>query len=104
MTVSATGAFSALADPTRRRILTLLSERDHANVTEIASEFPEITRAAVSTHLRVLRQAELVQERKVGQFREYSLGSHTVDDIVGYLRSIYQLDITPRRRGRARRS
>jgi DNA-binding transcriptional ArsR family regulator len=104
MTVSATGAFSALADPTRRRILTLLSERDHANVTEIAAEFPEITRAAVSTHLRVLRQAELVQERRVGQFREYSLGTHTVDDIVGYLRSIYQLDSSRPRGPRRPRS
>jgi ArsR family transcriptional regulator len=102
MSVSASGAFSALADPTRRRILTLLSEREHANVTEIAAEFPEMTRAAVSTHLRVLRQAQLVQERRVGQFREYSLGTHTVDDIVGYLGNIYQFESLPPPRRRRR--
>ena len=92
MSKSPTVAFSALADPTRRQILSLLSDREHANVTEIAAQFPEITRAAVSTHLRVLRHAEMVQEQRRGQFREYSLGEHTVDEILGYVRTVYGVD------------
>jgi ArsR family transcriptional regulator len=82
-------AFAALADPTRRAILTLLGERSSSTVTDIAQEFPEITRAAVSAHLRVLRHADLVTERRRGQFREYSLGPNRADEVVAFLIETY---------------
>lgn len=64
--------FAAIAEPTRREILTLLRRRDRT-AGEIAAHFPEISRPAVSKHLRVLRQARLCRVRHSGRSRYYSL-------------------------------
>ena len=66
-------AFKALADPTRRKILTLLRKRQHCSAGEIADSFPDISRPAVSRHLRVLREAGLVTAEGVGREQRYSL-------------------------------
>src|SRR5258708_17883249 len=57
-------AVRALADPSRRTILTLVQERPRA-VGELAEQLP-LTKQAVSHHLRVLRSARLVSERREG--------------------------------------
>ena len=57
--------FTAIADPTRRRIIGLLADRDRT-VNEIASAF-DLTRPAISKHLRVLRNTGLVFEKKQGR-------------------------------------
>ena len=62
-------AAAAIADPTRRRVLELVRDRELA-AGEIAGEF-EISRPAVSRHLRVLRTAGLVTERRDGRLRLY---------------------------------
>ncbi len=62
-------ALRAIAQPTRRRILRLVSERE-LPAGEIASHF-EVTAPAVSQHLRVLRDAGLVAERRDGTRRLY---------------------------------
>ncbi len=62
---------AALADPTRRRILELLVDGD-VPAGELADRFP-VSRPAVSRHLRVLREAGLVQVRVDRQRRLYSL-------------------------------
>lgn len=62
-------AFSAAAEPNRRRILQLLASRPRT-VTEIAAEFP-VTRSAVSQHLLLLADAGLVTAEKVGRQRIY---------------------------------
>jgi DNA-binding transcriptional ArsR family regulator len=64
-------ADAALADPTRRRILELLSEGDRS-AGELAGHF-EMTRPGVSRHLRVLREHGLVRSRRERQRRIYSL-------------------------------
>jgi len=64
---SGSAGFAALADPTRRRIVALLAERDRT-VLEIASHFP-VSRPAISKHLRLLRESGLVTERKLGRER-----------------------------------
>lgn len=61
---AATDPFTAIADPTRRAILAMLLDGD-APVTEIAAGFA-MSRPAVSRHLRVLRDARLVRERRGG--------------------------------------
>lgn len=58
--------FRALADPSRRRLLDLLFERDGRTLTELESELP-MTRFGVMKHLRVLEEAELITTRKVGR-------------------------------------
>ena len=64
-------AFAALADPTRRRILELLGDGE-LEAGAIAARFP-ISRPAVSRHLRVLREADLVDVRVDAQRRVYHL-------------------------------
>jgi len=64
-----TDAFSAAAEPNRRRILQLLGTRPRT-VGEIAGEFT-VTRSAISQHLLLLADAGLVEAEKVGRQRIY---------------------------------
>ena len=59
----------AVADPIRRRVLELVRD-DELPAGAIAEQFP-VSRPAVSRHLRVLREAGLVDERRVGRLRLY---------------------------------
>ncbi|HYT04794.1 MAG TPA: autorepressor SdpR family transcription factor [Gemmatimonadales bacterium] len=77
------GLFRALADPTRRRILELLAERDRT-AGEIAERFP-VAFASVSHHLGVLRAAGLVAAEREGQHMRYRLNTTVVQDIARYL-------------------
>jgi DNA-binding transcriptional ArsR family regulator len=63
--------FQAIADPTRRGLLRLLDDQEMP-VTVISGHFP-MTRTAVSKHLRILADAGLVKERKVGRETRYRL-------------------------------
>src|SRR5687768_5509604 len=76
--------WTALADATRRAIFERLADRPRA-VGELAAEFP-VTRSAVSQHLKVLKDAGLVVDRRAGNRRIYQLNP----DGVGALRA--QLD------------
>jgi DNA-binding transcriptional ArsR family regulator len=64
-------SFAALADPTRRRIVDLLNEGERDAGT-IAAAFP-MSRPAISRHLRVLRDAGVVDVRAEAQRRIYAL-------------------------------
>ena len=63
-------AFKALAEPRRRQILRLVWTSE-LPAAEIAARFDDVTRSAVSQHLSVLREAELVIERRDGTRRLY---------------------------------
>jgi DNA-binding transcriptional ArsR family regulator len=76
-------ALEALAEPTRRRIVELLATRDR-NAGEIASHF-QVSRPAVSRHLRVLRENGLVQARTEGQQRVYSLDTAPLQELDAWL-------------------
>jgi DNA-binding transcriptional ArsR family regulator len=76
-------AFRALADPTRRRILELLAERDRT-AGEIASHF-SMSFPSVSHHLRVLKDAELVSAEREGQSIRYRINTTVSQDLVRYL-------------------
>ncbi len=71
--------FSAVADPTRRAILDRLRQGS-APVTELASGF-RISRPAISKHLRVLRSARLVREKKEGRQRIYQLEPERIEEV-----------------------
>jgi len=60
---------TAVADPIRRRVLELVRDRE-VPAGELADAFP-VSRPAVSRHLRVLREAGLVRERREGRLRLY---------------------------------
>lgn len=92
-------ALEALADPTRRRIVELLAEAERS-AGEIASHFPT-SRPGVSRHLRVLREAGLVQVREDGQRRVYSLEAQPLADLSAWLENrLDALDTEIRRRRR----
>jgi DNA-binding transcriptional ArsR family regulator len=76
-------ALEALADPTRRRIVELLAEGDR-NAGELAAEF-DVSRPAVSRHLRVLRERGLVQARELGTQRLYSLSPEPLAELDAWL-------------------
>jgi DNA-binding transcriptional ArsR family regulator len=76
-------AFRALADPTRRRILELLAERDRT-AGEIASHF-SIAFPSVSHHLRILKEAELVSAEREGQSIRYRINTTVSQDLMRYL-------------------
>ena len=72
--------WSALADPTRRKILTLLKAQD-LNAGEIAEQF-NMTKPSISHHLSILKQAELVTSQKHGQNIVYSLNISVFEEIL----------------------
>jgi DNA-binding transcriptional ArsR family regulator len=77
--------FAALADPTRRSILTRLTEGD-ATVSELAGPLP-ISVQAVSKHLRVLERAGLITRTRSAQLRPSQLRAAPLKDAVDWLRS-----------------
>jgi DNA-binding transcriptional ArsR family regulator len=75
--------FQAVADPTRRAILDRLRAGD-APAGELAVGF-RMSRPAISKHLRVLREASLVRERRDGRKRVYSLDSAPLRDLFAWV-------------------
>lgn len=75
--------FQAIADPTRRKLLKLLS-KEEMPVTAISEHFP-ISRTAVSKHLRVLADAGLVKERKAGRETRYKLEPEPLNELKDWL-------------------
>jgi DNA-binding transcriptional ArsR family regulator len=83
--------YGAIADPTRRRLLDLLALAG-LSVGELAAPFA-MSRPAVSQHLRVLRDAGLVREQRVGRQRIYQLapdGLREVDLWLGSYRRFWE--------------
>lgn len=78
------GLLEAMSDPVRMRIVFLLKHQVQLNVKEIAAQF-RISRPAISHHLKVLKDASVVQSEKVGQEIYYRLDRPL---IVAALRSL----------------
>lgn len=74
-------SFKALADPTRLRILALLSEHE-CGVGELAAQL-DVSQSAVSHQLRLLRSLDIVRYRKDGREVYYDLADDHVRDILG---------------------
>ena len=75
--------YVALADPTRRRIIDLLSTGDQP-VHTIADSFT-VSRPAISQHLRVLREAGLVVEQRAGRERRYRLRAAALQGVARWI-------------------
>ena len=75
--------YRAIADPTRRAILDRL-RAGPAPVNALAFDFQQ-TRPAISKHLRVLREASLVSERRSGRERVYQLQPRPLQQIAGWV-------------------
>ena len=82
-----TDPFEALGDPNRRRMLSLLAESE-LSVGHLAAAF-EISRPAVSRHLRLLREAGLVSEERQGRRRVYRLEERGAQLVRDYLDQVW---------------
>ncbi len=95
VTYSRQTTFRALSDPTRRAVLDLL-RRGSQPAGQIAGAFA-VSRPAISKHLRLLRRAHLVEERRVGRQRLYRLNPgplKSVDSWLNEYRMFWQMSLT----------
>lgn len=81
-------ALLALADPTRRRLFELVAERP-GPVGQLADQLP-VSRPAVSQHLKVLREAGLVQEERIGTRHLYRLDGAGLQILRAYFDSFWE--------------
>ncbi|WP_163997079.1 metalloregulator ArsR/SmtB family transcription factor [Pyxidicoccus caerfyrddinensis] len=93
-------AFTALSDPTRRRIVELLAGGERS-AGELGASF-DISAPAISQHLKVLKEARLVQVRAEAQRRIYALDAAGLDELEGWVDRIRgfwneRLDVLERR-------
>ena len=77
--------FAALADPTRRSILTRLSEGE-ATVNELAEPF-DVSLPAISRHLKVLERAGLIVRSRDAQWRPSRMEAEPLDDAMAWMHS-----------------
>src|SRR5215510_5752086 len=80
-------AFAALADPTRRSMFERIRRQPHA-VGDLARAVA-ISQPAASQHLRVLRDARLVREQRVGTRRIYQVNPEGLTDLRAYVESLW---------------
>jgi DNA-binding transcriptional ArsR family regulator len=78
--------FEAIAQPKRREILRLLAAGEQS-AGEVAARF-DVTQPAISQHLRVLKDAGLVSERRAGTRRLYRLRPEGLGDLHGFLAEV----------------
>jgi DNA-binding transcriptional ArsR family regulator len=83
----ADGAFEALGDPNRRAIVELLGQGERS-VGELADLLP-ISRPAVSRHLRLLKDAGLVEETPRGTRRIYQLRADGIEAVQAYVERVW---------------
>ena len=80
MNVSMQDTLQALADPTRRKILNLLKQ-SRMSAGEISNHF-SISGAAVSRHLSVLKEADLIRDEREGKYIYYELNATVLEEIL----------------------
>lgn len=80
MNVSMQDTLQALADPTRREILNLLKQ-SRMSAGEISNHF-SISGAAVSRHLSVLKEADLIRDEREGKYIYYELNATVLEEIL----------------------
>lgn len=85
-------AFKALSDPTRRKILQLLREKDRT-AGEIADQF-QISKPSISHHLSQLKQAGLILDERSGQNIYYSLNMTVFQEVMSFF-----LDLVKQKEG-----
>lgn len=72
--------FAAIADPTRRELLRLLTEADEKPLHELTAHF-EMGRTGVAKHLSVLKEAGLVEDRRVGRETRFRLNVSPLKEV-----------------------
>jgi len=79
--------FSALADPTRRKIVEMLADHDGYPASNIHEQF-QISPQAVSQHLKILREANVVHVEKKAQQRIYRINTEAMVELEEWVRNM----------------
>jgi DNA-binding transcriptional ArsR family regulator len=79
--------FSALSDPSRRRLLETLAGCESASLTELAAQLP-VTRQAVSKHLVTLGEAGLVESARAGRETRYRLTPKPLEEALAWMEKV----------------
>jgi len=82
--VSVDAVFSALADPTRRRLVTTLAREPALSASRLAEELP-ISRQAVAKHLAALDRAGLVEARREGRETRYRVTPEPLGEAMAWM-------------------
>ncbi len=85
--MSEDSVFSALSDPSRRRLLETLAGRESASLTELAAGLP-VSRQAVSKHLGALGDAGLVSSARAGRETRYRLTPGGLGEAVAWIERV----------------
>jgi DNA-binding transcriptional ArsR family regulator len=83
----AVDVFAALADPTRRQVVTELSTRETVTATELARTL-RVTRQAVAKHLSALTEAGLAAARREGRETRYRFTPEPLEEAVSWIASV----------------
>jgi len=83
-------SFKALADPTRRKIIDLLRDKDRT-AGELAEHF-DMSKPSLSHHLNTLKHAGLIQDEREGQFIRYTLNMTVLQEVLGWVLSVTAVD------------
>ena len=79
--------FKALSDANRRKIIDLLKKKE-MTAGEIAENF-SVSKPTISEHLKTLKNADLIQSEKNGQFITYFLNTSVLEDMLSYMITIF---------------
>jgi DNA-binding transcriptional ArsR family regulator len=79
--------FAAVADPNRRKIVELLAQHGQLTATQIAGQF-SVSAQAISQHLKILREAEVILMEKCAQQRIYRINPASLQAIESWARQI----------------
>ncbi|HPI42231.1 MAG TPA: autorepressor SdpR family transcription factor [Candidatus Cloacimonas acidaminovorans] len=79
--------FKAIADANRRKILLLLKKKGTMSAGEIATHF-DISKPALSEHLKILKNADLITAIKKKQYIYYALNTTVFEDILAFISEI----------------
>ncbi len=82
--------FSALSDPSRRRIIELLADRGPLSARDISDQF-QMSPPAISQHLKILREADLVQVEKRAQQRIYRINPGAMLEVEDWAKQMARL-------------
>ncbi len=77
-------AFAAIADPTRRQIIETLAQQGQMSASDISGRF-DISKSGVSQHLKVLKEAGLVEMEARAQFRLYRLRPEALEQMAAWI-------------------
>ena len=84
--MSLQNTLKALADPIRREILDMLKD-GQMSAGEISDRFP-VTSASISRHLSVLKDADLIRDKRDGKFIYYELNASVLEEIMLWLKDL----------------